>query len=141
MKSKHILLWVDDDIEGSLKPFLDEMEDSGYIVIRARTPEEMWNQLSKNEKKIQGIIMDIMLPTGDKIKSGDAQMGVTTGLVLLELLKSKHKYSDIPILIFTILNNQKVFDWAKKYSVPMLRKQETFPEELVDELTKILKPI
>lgn len=132
-----MILWVDDDIETSLRPFLDEIEEAGYKVVRARTPDEMWKQLADHGGEICGIIMDIMLPTGDNIEPGDAEMGVTTGLVLLKKLRDKDKispYYEMPLLIFTILRNQKVYDWAKANRVELLRKQETYPEELAEKV-------
>lgn len=134
-----MLLWVDDDIDGSLKPFLDELEDSGYKVDRARNPEEMWTQLEKHAGNFDAVIMDIMLPTGDQIKPSDAQMGVTTGLVLLEMLTAEKRFGHLPVLIFTILSNQSVQDWATRHHVQCLRKQETFPEELVSAVESIVK--
>ncbi|MEN8218660.1 MAG: hypothetical protein ABFS56_20275, partial [Pseudomonadota bacterium] len=79
-----MILWVDDDIDLTLEPFIDELEDEGYRVLRARTPEEMWSSLQDNFQNISGIIMDIMLPTGESIDANKSKMGILTGLVLLE---------------------------------------------------------
>lgn len=132
-----MILWVDDDIESSLRCFLEEIQEAGYEVIRAKTPEEMWGVLEERRKDVCGIIMDIMLPTGEKIDSWTADMGVTTGLVLLNELKANPGYASIPLLIFTILRNQKVLDWATKNRVKLLTKQSTYPDELADEIKQI----
>jgi CheY-like chemotaxis protein len=118
----------------TLEPFIDEMEDEGYHVLRARTPEEMWSSLQDNFQNIYGIIMDIMLPTGENIDANKSKMGILTGLVLLDQIRQNDGYSKIPLLIFTILSDQTVIDWSKKHNVCQLKKQETFPDKLVKAL-------
>ena len=126
-----MLLWVDDDTRSSLKPFIDALEDDGgYEIVMVRTPDEMWEALKKYEAEIQGIIMDIMLPTGS-INSAEVKMGITTGLKLLKDLKGNPRYQNIPIVILTIIDESEVIEWAEENNVPYLVKQDTKIKDLL----------
>lgn len=128
-----MILWVDDDTTTSLQAFIDELEEEGYHVLMAKDPSEMNEMINQNIDKITGIIMDIMLPIGN-MDSKDANMGFRTGLVLLKELKINKKTKDIPMIIFTIADDPKVKSWAKSERVPFLAKQETFPDELLQQI-------
>ena len=129
------LLWVDDDISASLDAFSDELKEAGYNIIGAKTPEEMWDKLKSNN--INGIILDIMMPTGEKITKEESQMGVKTGFVLAKKLRDeKSEYKNIPLIIFTILNDSDISLWASENNIPFLVKQYTLPHELLEVMEK-----
>lgn len=135
---KNKVLWVDDDIDFALYSFMDELEESDYRVIRAQNPDVAWQQLEDND--IDAIIMDIMMPTGELLKSETSQKGMYTGLKLLEKIKQEPQYAKIPALIFTILNkDQEVEDWAQREKVEILRKLQIYPEDLVEAIDKLVK--
>jgi len=139
MEGSEMILWVDDDIYGSVRPFIEELELSGKRVIKAQNPEEMWDKLKEYYKDIKIIVMDVLLPVGKDIDPDEAQMGLITGLLLLDKILKKSAYSDIPLIIFTILNDQVVHEWAKQHHVKYVLKQETLPSEflvLVEENKK-----
>ena len=127
-----MILWIDDDINGALNPFVDELQENGYHVVNARNPDDVWEHFIKSN--IYGIIMDIMLPTGTGISLEESKMGVLTGLLLLKKIKSNAKLSKIPILIFTILSDQELSTWAKDNNITILKKQDTLPKELVEKI-------
>lgn len=115
-----MILWLDDDIDATLSAHIDELEDNGYTVLRANTPEKMWQILNEQYGNVSGIVLDIMLPTGENIDNVEAdriaaKAGVHTGIVLLKQLRDDIRYRDIPIIIFTILSDQELVDVAKEY--------------------------
>ncbi len=135
-----MILWVDDDITFSLDAFVDELKEEGFTILEAKNPDEMWENLKNQEENIEAIIMDIMMPTGKTIDKSKSRMGSITGLILADELKNKSsKYNKIPIIIFTILSDQDVQDWADTNNVPLLKKQHTYPEELVTALKQALR--
>ncbi len=129
-----MILWVDDDLESSIASYIDELEEDGYDVIKASNSAEMWDQVEKNSQSISLILMDIMLPTGGDLSSSETKGGMITGLVLLEKLKSKGIIPATPVIIFTILSDQEVAEWANRNSVPQLKKQNTLPSELLEKI-------
>lgn len=132
-----MLLWVDDDILASLRPFVEELQDNNYLIEFAKNPDEMWSIIKNKKNEINGIIMDIMMPTGSSVNSAEAEMGLSTGLVLLKQIKEDESLNKIPILIFTIIDKEEVYSWANKYGVEILKKQEILPFELVEKINEI----
>ena len=137
-----MILWVDDDTVASLRPYIDELTDAGYHVEIARDPDVMWHKLAIHSDKINCIIMDILLPTGNSVDRKEADSGYLTGLVLLEYLKNNNKLNKIPILILTIGNDAKVMSWAKKYNIPFCSKQIMSSLDLLNKIKKMhVKPM
>jgi len=132
-----MILWVDDDLQITLKPFMDEVREDGYELFMVQNPDEMWKILETRRTEIDAIIMDIMLPTGNTVDSAEARMGVITGLLILKKLKQNDDYSSIPVIIFTILSDQEVMEWAKKNNITYLQKQVTSPLELLSQVNKL----
>jgi len=129
-----MVLWVDDDSEYTLISFIHELQEKGFTVIVANNPDKMWEVLNEYGEKITGIIMDVMMPTGNSISSEAAQKGTQTGLRLIENIRAVSRYTHLPFLIFTIRSEQEIFQWAQRNSVKAIRKQETLPSELVNEI-------
>lgn len=135
-----MILWVDDDTIPSLRAYYDELIDAGYHVEIARDPDEMWDKLAEYLDKVNCIIMDILLPTGNSVDREEADMGYSTGLVLLQHLKNDEKFKDIPLIILTILNESKIKAWAKKNNIPFCNKQETTSLDLLKKLKELKIP-
>jgi len=135
-----MILWVDDDTLSTLDSFIEDISDEGWDIILAQDPDEMWDILKEPEKPINGIIMDIMMPTGKSIDPGESKMGIMSGLVLLDMLKMDEKYKNIPILIFTIVDELEVNQFADEHNIPLLIKQNIYQEDLIEELVKLNIP-
>jgi len=131
-----MILWVDDD-SITLRAYIDELEEAGYKVVMAKDPDEMWSKLSLYDSLVNAIIMDILMPTGNQIDSQEAEMGYSTGLILLNQLQDNELYKNIPVVIVTILTAQKVVEWARVHGVPFLNKHMTSPEELLEKLNEL----
>lgn len=140
-----MILWVDDDIFSSLNPHVDELEENGYIILKADTLEEMWSHIDKNQTDIYLIIMDIMMPTGPQphgnnnriINIDKAKGGILTGLRVLEDLSTQGLLKDKKVLIFTILGEQEITEWTRKNKVTSMRKQETTPFKLLNTINSM----
>lgn len=130
-----MVLWVDDDF---LTSYVDSFSLNNITLLKAATPDELWETLERHNGKIQLIIMDIMMPIGSNIDSVESKRGLQTGLVLLRQLKSS-KFSKIPTLIFTISNDKDIVEWSAKNNVQLLKKQDTVPRDLIDSVKSILR--
>ncbi|MFA6449770.1 MAG: hypothetical protein WCX65_09895 [bacterium] len=124
-----MILWVDDDLSLTLKSFMDELKENGYEIIMVTNPDDISDKFA--QYNITGIIMDIMLPTGQSISNEDSKMGILTGLEILKKLKEDKTTSQIPIVIFTILSNQDVSTWARVNNIKLLKKEQTVPLDLL----------
>lgn len=131
------ILWVDDDIK-RLRVFVDEMQDEGYEIIQAETPEEMEAVLSRERQNIDLIIMDLMLPIGHRISPVKVNNGRLTGLFLIERIKENKALKKIPIILFTIISDSSVSNWCKNHNVKILRKADVLPSELCQHVLSIL---
>ena len=132
-----MILWVDDDTMSALDSFIDDITDGGWDISLAQNPDEMWKILESSEKPINCIIMDIMLPTGESIDPIASKMGITSGLELIKQLKNNEKYYNIPIIIFTIVDDPELSKYADDCEIPILKKQDVFQEDLIEEIKNL----
>ena len=133
------ILWVDDDIRSfALDAFVDEFEDSGIKILSASSPEEMWDVLSRSGHDVDLIIMDMMLPVGSLVPLNEVKLGQHTGIYLIKQLKEKKEFIDTPVIFFSIIGDQEVLDWANKEKILFIKKQETFPDELLSRVRGLI---
>ena len=133
-----MIIWLDDDNEMSLAAWLEELREH-YEVLWVREPNAFFAALEKNEERIDLIIMDIMLPTGGVVDANHAQEGRHTGAILLERVGENKKYSDIPVVIFTIRTDQDISDFAEAKKIPIYHKTVTLPGELVERISERIR--
>jgi CheY-like chemotaxis protein len=128
------IVWVDDDIfTGALRAFVDEFNDNGINIEAVSNPDTFLESLHKND--FDCLIMDIMMPRGEKLSSAETLGGIHTGLKLLdEYLKVQYSK---PIVIFTILNDETVKIWAQEHNVPYKLKQNEVPETFFEFITSL----
>jgi CheY-like chemotaxis protein len=136
---KGVILWVDDDIIEALRAYADELSDASYKVIMARNVDEMWSALETAYKDISLIIMDVLMPTGNRVDSEESRAGQRTGLVLIKRIKEHDSYKKIPIMIFTVVSSQETFAWAKDNDIPVFKKQDVLPAGLLSIVQKLVE--
>lgn len=128
--SRRRILWVDDDLF-FYQGYLGEVAEL-YQVVSVRDPDACWRRLSEAEAgDFAGIIMDVILPTGEHVDHALADGGLRTGLVLIEMLKASTLFRDIPIVIFTIREAGDVDVLGAEYKIPVLRKTEVTMHEFI----------
>lgn len=133
------ILWVDDDINSdALMPFVDELEEDGFNILKANGPDEMYKYLKSNHQEINLIIMDIMMPVNESIRTDDAKGGLNTGYIILENLKESDIYKNIPVLVVSILNDQEITNWSEQHQLKYLSKLDIQPENLCDTIKTII---
>ncbi|ESS71676.1 CheY-like receiver [Methyloglobulus morosus KoM1] len=134
-----MILWLDDDNDSSLMGYLDEIRDNNYLVKRSQTPDEFFNDLNKNYRNVQLIIMDIMIPTGNKITPEESKSGLITGQCVINKIKQDNLTTNIPILILTVVERQEANTWATERNIPYLIKSKTFVDELLTQIKRIIE--
>ena len=65
-----MIIWIDDDTNYALQPFIDEFLDNNFDINISRKIQDFWDLLYDNEDDIKCIIIDVVMPTlGVKNKS------------------------------------------------------------------------
>ena len=123
------VLWVDDDVNtGALRAFVDEFSDNNIEIIKINNPDGFLEILSNLD--FDCLIMDMMMPIGEKLTLNDTKGGIHTGFKLLEEYLKQD--SPKPIVIFTILSDEYVKKWATDNNIPYKQKQNEVPESFVN---------
>lgn len=132
---KYKILWIEDDADliwGLMEPIIYE----GHKVVRALDRKRAKELLEK--EKFDLIVLDIILPSGEKIKS-ITDLDHIEKYVGLNFLKSLPSDSP-PILVLSVVNNEEIISQIENF--PQVRKylQKGFvePDQLKDEIMKIL---
>lgn len=99
MNSKRIL-WIDDDFD-LLRPQRQNLVDDGYEVVTEVHIDSAINRLIEIREEYDGIILDIMMAPGEKLRNKATQGGLKTGLIFLRYLQKSGTLSRIKIFIFT----------------------------------------
>ncbi len=134
------IIWIDDNINRfSLMPYIDEFVEQGFTIIKVENPDEIDKQLELHNTNLKCIIVDISMPAGEKISSGEAKSGMQTGLVVLKQLVKNESLQNVKFVVFTIVDNPEVIDFCNNQSpqIPYFQKNKYFTDTFVDEI-KIL---
>ena len=134
------ILWIDDDINRfPLMPYIDEFKEQGFTIIGVENPDEIEEKLSSNNNDFLCIIVDISMPLGSKINSGEAIGGMQTGLVILKELVENANLNKIKKVVFTITDNSKVKTYCSTQNppIPYFQKQKYLADAFVNEIIEI----
>jgi CheY-like chemotaxis protein len=123
-------LVIDDD-NWSMKFYVKLLQKSGVNVIRCFSIDETFNTIPKLNLSIAAIIIDFMMPPGDRYKTENTNNGLFSGMFL---------YNDIhkvfPKAFIFVLTNLGEQDCIRQFkidnNVEILQKLDYPPKELVD---------
>ena len=119
-----MILIIDDDLFG-MKSYRLTLEEGGYDVAVAETPDEAMKILETDKENVELILLDVMLPTGNLLLDHDVEQGLRTGKVLFEILRDQ--FPQIPIIVLSITAAE---DFGKE-GIEFLWKADTLPSELL----------
>jgi len=138
-QSKIKILWIDDDIfRLKLRPYIDELEDSGlFKVVGVANPDDIEKSLAENAD-VKCIIVDISMPTGKDIDVGEAKMGMRTGLLVLKKLNEDSNLTAIKKVVFTIVTDEQVKAYCESNGIKCLIKQSFLTDTFLEEIKKII---
>ncbi|MDR1340283.1 MAG: hypothetical protein LBK58_09565 [Prevotellaceae bacterium] len=134
------ILWIDDNVNRySLMPYIDELNEKGFTIVKAENPDESDDILSK-QKDFLCIIVDISMPLGEKIPFGEAKGGMQTGLVILKKLVEDKALDNVKKIVFTIVDNAEVREYCNSQTpkIRYLEKYRYFTDAFVDEIKTII---
>ena len=123
-----MILFVDDDFRG-MKPYHSALEEAGYKVRTAGSPDDALAIIEHEEQKVELVILDIFMPYGTRFGRGDTHGGLETGHRLLEYLQLH--YPRCPVVVFSINNFTDLRTQYQGRNVFFLGKSDTLPSELV----------
>lgn len=96
MNRQKVILYIEDQ---PLKTRVKMLEDEGYKIIVAKDGTEALNCL--NKESIDLILLDVMMPPGDKLNFENAREGFATGVEFTKEIKKDDKWKNIPIIAIT----------------------------------------
>ncbi len=131
-----MILFVDDE-KRRMENYIMELEESGYSVKLCTDVDDALYFLTEHSKRIELIILDIMMPPGKSFNLDDTQMGFRTGIRFYEKIREVNK--TLPVIIFTHVADPNI---AEKFYTEkncwFFRKINLLEFELVEEINNIL---
>src|SRR4051794_27248985 len=98
------VLWVDND-SALIQPFVDALNESGWMVTLATTATEAIRSLQKGDFSI--VLLDVMIPLSAEddltgFSSEETVKGAITGLTLYRRVRDHLEERRIPLIVLTI---------------------------------------
>lgn len=138
------ILWVDDDVnKPALEPDREEIDSRNCIIIEAAKPAEFLKIINEGAYKIDGIIIDISMRIGNSLSIEETRNGTRTGLALVKRLKESQNYKDVPIVVYTVIDDDDVISYCEENEIPYLKKSDDSIEDvnmIVGEFIRLLTP-
>jgi len=131
------ILLIDDDKVFS-EPLVWQLRQEGYEVTDCQSIEDVLDE--RGELKVSPpdcIILDIMMPRGDKYSRNETDAGKSTGLRLLQDLETAAV--NTPVIIITIrddLGEDEVRKWSRSVKKCLL-KIEVTPTEVIKAINEV----
>lgn len=135
---KKKIIWIDDDIETPiLDPYVDELEEDGFSIIKVKKTDGFMDLIKNESDTITAILVDIIMPPGD-IDFGEARGGLRTGIVILKKILEDRDLETIPKIVVSNVDDSVVIDFCKKQSIPCLSKGEYFSNTFVEKVKELI---
>lgn len=129
---KKTILYVEDEL--FMMGGIVESLEFDYEVLTARNADEAVKIL-KSDKKIDLIVLDIMMPSGEIIK--DVNRGKTTGVGLANYIRDNIS-SKIPIICYTVYDDPSARKKLEKAKVNEIVSKERLPSYLEKIIKKYI---
>lgn len=131
------ILWLDDNIESSvLRPYIDEFHENGVTIVKAKNPDDLSHITDSDWSSLSAIILDVIMPTGDKIDIYQSSGGFKTGFIVLQNLLNDKKLNNVPKIVFSVVDDMEIIEFCKNNRIPVLKKQDymfdTFIKKVID---------
>lgn len=147
------ILWIDDDInKPALEPDRDELNDRNCQIIPKTRPDDFLKIIKDGNGRIDSFLIDIMLidtmmPNGKELSSKETDNTTRTGLVLIKRLFESEKYKNIPIIVYSVVDEDEIKDYCIKHEIPLdnitilnkSMRSSDFANEVVDVVESFQK--
>jgi CheY-like chemotaxis protein len=125
-----MILFIDDEPQYILS-FVQAFELSKFEVKISSSVDEAAEFIKDNQKDLDAIILDVMMPTGRFVNHEESQDGLRTGLIFLNWLK---KFNErIPVILLTNVNKRNFKNVTHKNCI-IFEKKDIDPWQLVDKM-------
>jgi hypothetical protein len=134
------ILWLDQHIDGlGFSPYLDEFTHRGYVVVKARNPDEC-EAILEMDKDFVCIISSIALyPLGESMGFYRAQGGIRAGVVLMKRFLKLPELSHIPKVLFGLYGgNVKDLEEELEFKVPFFDQRKYVVSSFIPKIERII---
>lgn len=131
-----MILFVDDESR-RMDPYVETCELSGLETRLIQSVDEAWEFLQGNLAAVELLVLDVMLPTGDRYGQAETVGGIRTGVAFFHDVRTLS--AALPVIILTQSNDPEidnVFD--NKPRTRLEKKHIRTPSELVDIIRDML---
>jgi len=137
MEKKRILMIDDDKLP--MQYYIRRLEKSNFEVKHFVKPDDAFEYLDNEQPHTDGVILDIMLPPGEKYKDEQTNQGLRTGVFVLRDLREHKDYSSIPVVVLTNVRNPKTLaEFPESELLRIAFKPDYPPKKLVHLLEEML---
>lgn len=133
------VLFVDDEPWFN-RGMVEELSDAGYRVIAVAENGTKAIEKLESEQSIDLIVLDIMMPTGDRIN--DPKKGRRTGVKVCEYIRQDMRLRT-PIVFLTVIEDEAVHSYLEKIEreaglEPAILVKPVAPLDLVEEVRRVI---
>ena len=132
------VLVIDDD-KVFAKPLLWQLEQDGYKVTCCESVGDVLDKEGVLKvPRPDCILLDIMMPRGDRYGKRETDSGRDTGLKLLKDIQEKEP--DIPVIVVTVRNDLSLHELQENYgdNIKAILVKPVTPTQVVDTLRRAL---
>jgi CheY-like chemotaxis protein len=133
-----MILFIDDD-RRTMKSYVQELEFCDYQVKFEFDIDDAFHFYENNREHIQIVILDIMMPVGEKFSNQmAAEDGLRTGICFYE--KVREDQPNLPVIILTNVSSAELSDIKniKRTEAIILEKPSLDPFILAEKVGDIL---
>lgn len=148
-KRKNIL-WVDDDVnKPALEPDRDELGERNCQIIPESRPDNFLKIIKDDNKRIDGflidcLLIDTMMPKGNELSLNETSNTTRTGLALIKRLFESGNYGTIPIIVYSVVDEDEIKDFCFENKIPLSRitilNKSISSRDFADKVVEIVEP-
>ena len=137
MERKRILMIDDDRLP--MEYYIRSLERNDFDVKYFTRPDDAFRYLDEEKPHLDSIILDIMLPPGEKYKDEQTDQGLRTGILLVKDFHGYADYSNTPVIVLTNVRNPRTLaELPESDLLKIAFKPDYPPKKLVELLGKML---
>lgn len=133
-----MIMMVDDEPR-RMDAYRRELQDTGYTVEMYSGVDHALADLEADVRRIQLLILDVMLPPGQAFKDVDTQEGLRTGERFYERVRNLRP--TLPVVFLTNVSDPRLTKkYHRQHHCMVLHKEDYQPFELAEEVRRLIGP-
>ena len=132
-----MILMLDDE-RRIMSSYVEDLKLSGLDVEFSDDPEAALELLEGDATKVDLLILDLMMPPGERFEKVDTERGLRTGVRVYEAVRAMAPH--LPVVILTNVSDPKIerrFRAEKNCS--FFRKEQVLPFEFTKQVTEFIQ--